>query len=262
MSATGTGAPLQPLIPGIEGYTVWSNLYLAGGALVAASETKEAADRLPKPRRVLSDFDGVERVPAGPDLWATSTGADLVRAEFGERAVRLPGVTYLFNDPPGERECPAHGAGATGASTSETSDTRRGARERKGKWLTPDGLIVHHHHFIVDLLVPAARAAAHARAALKMPGEVPARILFPRCGAEPSWRDQRGMSASLSERANADPWLLRTMFPNIVVEDKLTWDDRARGDVTYVFEQVVIVDRCESPKSCQEKEGKERGRNC
>lgn len=35
------------------------------------------------------------------------------------------------------------------------------------------------------------------------------------------------------------------MFPNVVVEDKMTWDDRARGDVPYVFEQIVIVDRCE-----------------
>lgn len=67
-------------------------------------ETKDAADRLPPPRSILTDFDGVERVPAGPDLWATSAGADLVHAELGERAIRIPGVTYLFNDPPGQSE--------------------------------------------------------------------------------------------------------------------------------------------------------------
>ncbi|CAK9779740.1 hypothetical protein CC85DRAFT_285205 [Cutaneotrichosporon oleaginosum] len=193
-----TSIPWTRYDGGIEGYTVWSNLFLSGGTLVAAVETKEAADKLPKPRGILSDFDGVERIPAGPDLWATSAGADLVRAEFGERAIRIPGITYLFNDPPGER-----------------------------------GLIAHNHHFVCDLLAPAARAVASARAAAGLPNELPQRIFFPRCGADPSWRDHRGLNS----------WLIRTMFPTIIVEDKLTWDDRARGDVAYVFEQVVIVDR-------------------
>ncbi|BEI82546.1 hypothetical protein CcaverHIS002_0304140 [Cutaneotrichosporon cavernicola] len=183
---------------GIEGYTVWSNLYLSGGTLVAFSKTKEAADSLPNARGILTDFDGVERLPAGPDLWATIAGADLAHDRFGEGAVRLPGVTYLFNDPPGE-----------------------------------SNLVASHYHFIVDLLVPAARAVASTRTAAGLPLAGPVRVIFPRCGADPSWRDERGMNS----------WLLRTMFPNIVVEDKLTWDDWARGDVSYVFEQVVIVDR-------------------
>jgi hypothetical protein len=67
-------------------------------------ESTDAAARLPPPRSILTDFDGVGRVPAGPDLWATSAGADLVHAELGERAIRIPGVIYLFNDPPGESE--------------------------------------------------------------------------------------------------------------------------------------------------------------
>ncbi|GMK56918.1 hypothetical protein CspeluHIS016_0307580 [Cutaneotrichosporon spelunceum] len=183
---------------GIEGYTVWSNLYLSGGTLIAACETEEELDRIPKAHNILSHFDGAEILPPGPDVWTATASADLAGDQFGD-AVRLPGVTYLFTDPPGLR-----------------------------------GFIVHHYHFIVDLLVPAARAVASARAAARLPQDTgPARVIFPRCGEEPSWRDEQGLNS----------WLLRTMFPKVVIEDKSTWDDWARGDVSYVFEQVVIVDR-------------------
>lgn len=79
---------------GIEGYTVWSNLYLSGGVLIAATETQDQAEALPKPKGIMSDSKAPHNHdPAGSDMWSTIAGVDLVRNDFGNKAIRLPGIT-------------------------------------------------------------------------------------------------------------------------------------------------------------------------
>lgn len=76
--------------------------------------------------------------------------------------------------------------------------------------------------------------------------------MFPRCGENPSWRDQRDLSKSLPRPTStlrrgadcSDSWVLRTMLPGVAIEDQMTWHDYAHSDVAYIFDQVVIVDRC------------------
>lgn len=62
-------------------------------------------------------------------------------------------------------------------------------------------------HFIHELLPAAARAVANARDKAGLPMDksvLPSRIIFPRCGHEPSWRDDKHMSAC--HLANSIGW--------------------------------------------------------
>lgn len=73
---------------------MWSNLYLNGGTLIAAKETKAEADALPNPRAIMSKFEPPHGHPAADEsLWSTVVGKDLVHVEFGKRVTRLPGIT-------------------------------------------------------------------------------------------------------------------------------------------------------------------------
>lgn len=42
---------------------------------------------------------------------------------------------------------------------------------------------------------------------------------------------------------NSDRWLLANMLPATVIEDSTQWNDRAAGNIAYVFDHLVIVDR-------------------
>lgn len=89
-------------MPGIEGYYTFSNMYLSGGALVSVVPSKEALAELPAGPSVLSGSDGKGgRPPPGDDLWAQIVGEELALSELGQQVVRLPGITYFFNDQPG-----------------------------------------------------------------------------------------------------------------------------------------------------------------
>lgn len=89
------------LTVGVPGYSVFSDLYLQGGALIAVSPDEEAAEQMPSPRDVMSDKDGNA---AKEDRWTQIKNAELARTQLGDRAIRLPGVTYIFNDKPGRGE--------------------------------------------------------------------------------------------------------------------------------------------------------------
>ncbi|KAL1407021.1 hypothetical protein Q8F55_006434 [Vanrija albida] len=143
---------------GIEGYSVFSDLYFSGGALVAVMPDKEAGDALPHPMSIMSAEHGG---PPGQDRWTTVVGAELARAEFGRRVVRLPGVTYIFNDPPGTGDhfLPEVFIPAARAVAS-TIDARQ----------TP-----------VESLYPS-------------------RLMFPRCGVDKSWRDTQSLNAWFVQR--------------------------------------------------------------
>lgn len=79
---------------GIPGYSVFSNMYLSGGALMPVSADDTAAAEMPRARAVMSGFSpGGGRPPAGEDRWAPLVGEKLARSHFGKRAVRVPGIT-------------------------------------------------------------------------------------------------------------------------------------------------------------------------
>lgn len=104
--AGGRCSELTRLTTGIEGYYTFSNMYLSGGALVSVVPSSDALSELPAPRSVLSGSDGKGgRPPPGEELWTQIVGEELAISEFGKRVVRLPGITYLFNDQPGPGEC-------------------------------------------------------------------------------------------------------------------------------------------------------------
>lgn len=115
------------------------------------------------------------------------------------------------------------------------------------------GWILMPSHFLLELLIPAARAVANARQkhGMRADESIPSRIIFPRCGQDLSWRDEPDLSTSPAYSPKAaltpDSWVLRTMFPGITIEDQSAWHDWARSDVAYIFDQVVIVDRCMWP---------------
>ncbi|KAL7419057.1 hypothetical protein Q5752_005893 [Cryptotrichosporon argae] len=206
---------------GLPGYTVFSNLYLSRGALLAVTPSASpatssdddddalagegAARRAPIPpaRAVMS---GEKRAgggwPApGEDRWREVEGGDVTRDELGDVAVRLPGVTYIFNDVPG-----------------------------------PEGYLVYFKHFGIEIFLGATRALASALAGRDTTLEVapaPQRVWFPRCGSRPGWRDGAGLNA----------WFLAHALPEATVEDVNGWEDREGADVPYVLETVVIVDR-------------------
>jgi hypothetical protein len=104
-------------VQGLAGYSVFSNLYLAGGVLTAVSPDAASAASIPAPRDVLSGKADNGRPPPGEDRWLQITDPAIAANQLGKRAIRLPGVTvstlnlnngtrltrqYLFNDPPGQ----------------------------------------------------------------------------------------------------------------------------------------------------------------
>lgn len=48
-----------------------------------------------------------------------------------------------------------------------------------------------------------------------------------------------------TEADPADVWFLSHMLPGAVIEDAHGWEDRLASGLPYVFEKVVIIDRCE-----------------
>lgn len=87
-NADGIGSP---------GYTVWSNLYLSTGTLLAV--TGDDGSQLPSPRHILSGEKQEKGgfPAAGDDRWRVEH-EDVVRGELGRTAILLPGTTYIFND--------------------------------------------------------------------------------------------------------------------------------------------------------------------
>ncbi|WVQ98316.1 hypothetical protein IAU59_005439 [Kwoniella sp. CBS 9459] len=219
---------------GTPGYQVFSNLYLNGATLTAirpsalhshshnpADPSVEGDERDPQhdmtyQNRVHDQSDttssssGIELewpdvkavmssekrgVPAGEDRWRVIEES-VGREEMGKRVYKLAGVTYIFNDPPG-----------------------------------PDGYLVFFRHFVLEAFLGATRILASTLPSAFTP--VPRRIWFPRCGSDPSWRDDRGENA----------WFLSHALPSATVEDKLRWDDRTIAGLPILLERVVIVDR-------------------
>ncbi|WVF69529.1 hypothetical protein IAT40_004307 [Kwoniella sp. CBS 6097] len=224
---------------GTPGYQVFSNIYLNGATLTAirpstlhsSHSTDSAAaaaiagqgedlgesqhdinyqNRVHDPSDTTSSSSGVELewpevknimssekrgTPAGEDRWRV-VEEDVGREEMGKRVYKLGGVTYIFNDPPG-----------------------------------PDGYLVFFRHFVLEAFLGATRMLASTLPSTYTP--VPRRIWFPRCGADPSWRDDRGENA----------WFLAHALPSASVEDKLRWDDRTIAGLPVLLEKVVIVDR-------------------
>ncbi|WOO84753.1 uncharacterized protein LOC62_06G008266 [Vanrija pseudolonga] len=195
----GENVPWTSFDGGIEGYSVFSDLYFSGGALVAVVPDEKARAALPKPMAIMSAEQGG---PARADRWTTAVGAELARAEFGQRVVRLPGVTYIFNDPPGT-------AGFMDPALTVS-------------------------HFLPEVFIPAARAVASTiDDQTSIESIYPSRLMFPRCGVDKSWRDNQSLNA----------WFIQRALPGVPIEDKMTWDDMSAGEVGYIFDKVVIVDR-------------------
>jgi len=83
---------------GVPGYSVFSNLYLFEGALVAVSPDAEAGNSIPAPRAIMSGPKKPDggRPPAGEDRWSQITDPKLAQ-QMGKRAIRIPGITVSSN---------------------------------------------------------------------------------------------------------------------------------------------------------------------
>ncbi|WVR04845.1 hypothetical protein IAU60_001857 [Kwoniella sp. DSM 27419] len=223
-----SGMPVTLYEGGIHGYQVFSNLYLHESVLTAV-RSKEGQDILPDCRGPESEdtdeevrgskyndghqedrWPGVQSImtgeqrgaPAGENRWRV-VEERLAREELGKRAYKLGGVTYIFNDAPG-----------------------------------PDGYLVYFRHFVLEAFLGATRILASTLPDGVGP-VVPQRVWFPRCGADPSWRDDRG----------ENPWFLARALPSASVEDKSGWEDRHTAGLPILLEKVVIVDRWSSHSS-------------
>ncbi|OCF33791.1 hypothetical protein I316_04503 [Kwoniella heveanensis BCC8398] len=245
MGDGGKGMPFTRYEGGIPGYQVFSNLYLNGATLTAirpsslhhshphAGISQDGAssgsdggiegsegelqhdltyqDRVHDQSDGTASSTGVELewpdvkavvssekrgTPAGEDRWRVVEEA-VGREEMGKRVYKLGGVTYIFNDPPG-----------------------------------PDGYLVFFRHFVLEAFLGATRMLASTLPSSSYT-PVPRRVWFPRCGADPSWRDDRGENA----------WFLAHALPSASVEDKLRWDDRTIAGLPVLLEKVVIIDR-------------------
>ncbi|WVW78167.1 hypothetical protein I302_100118 [Kwoniella bestiolae CBS 10118] len=207
---------------GTPGYQVFSNMYLINSVLTSVSPSDasqiielptddEDAYQLDleiqeqmsnKPKR--NPFPEVKHVLSGEkrgegareDRWKV-VDQDVGRDEIGRRGYKLGGVTYIFNDPPG-----------------------------------PDGYLVYFRHFVLEAFLGATRVLASTMP-YSTSKSIPKRIWFPRCGAEPSWRDDRGENA----------WFLAHALPSVSVEDKQGWEDRNTAGLPILLEKVVIIDR-------------------
>ncbi|KAK8847645.1 hypothetical protein IAR55_005504 [Kwoniella newhampshirensis] len=224
-----TDLPSTTYDGGLPGYQVFSNLYLTGSSLLFIQppenldminedeiEDPEAEgeeiplDLKPFLHASPSAADGRRRVPetkfvissekrgqiAGEDRWRIE-GNEVGREELGARGYKLGGVTYIFNDGPG-----------------------------------PEGYLVYFRHFVLEAFLGATRVLASTLpTSVSVP--VPRRVWFPRCGANPSWRDERGDNA----------WFLAHALPSTSVEDANGWADRNTAGMPILLEKVVIIDR-------------------
>ncbi|ODO08574.1 hypothetical protein L198_00304 [Cryptococcus wingfieldii CBS 7118] len=198
---------------GVPGYQVFTNLYLSGASLTAitpsqapsplASDDAEETDRVqespfPETKSIISSSK--RGVTAGPDRWRIE-GPEVGRMEFGKTGYRLGGLTFIFNDGPGP------------GIYLNTSNSR-------------------FRHFVAEAFLGAVRSLASTLpASASIP--VPKRIWFPRCGATPSWRDDRGENV----------WFLSHAVPSASIEDSTGFADRNLAGVTMQLEKVVIIDR-------------------
>ncbi|OCF53988.1 hypothetical protein L486_08522 [Kwoniella mangroviensis CBS 10435] len=207
---------------GTPGYQVFSNMYLVNSVLtsVVPSDASQIIE-LPtdnedayqmdlefqeqmsnKPER--NPFPEVKHIlssekrgqGADEDRWKI-VDQDVGRDEIGKKGYKLGGVTYIFNDPPG-----------------------------------PDGYLVYFRHFVLEAFLGATRVLASTMP-YSMSKPVPKRVWFPRCGADPSWRDDRGENA----------WFLAHALPSVSIEDKQGWEDRNTAGLPLLLEKVVIIDR-------------------
>ncbi|WWD21732.1 hypothetical protein CI109_106219 [Kwoniella shandongensis] len=227
----GTGMPTTTYDGGLPGYQVFSNLYLTGSSLLfvqppenlelelerlddpeSEGETEQelALDQRPILHESEAVAGGSKTIPetkfvvssdkrgsdAGEDRWRVES-YDVGREELGERGYKLGGVTYIFNDGPG-----------------------------------PTGYLVYFRHFVIEAFLGATRVLASTLS----PGSLvptPKRVWFPRCGSDPSWRDDRGDNV----------WFLTHALPSATIEDASGWADRNTAGLPILLEKVVIIDR-------------------
>ncbi|WWC86645.1 uncharacterized protein L201_001522 [Kwoniella dendrophila CBS 6074] len=214
---------------GVPGYQVFSNLYLVNSVLTSVIPSSSSStttddqliavqDKFTSGRDNDNNDDDDEReqistqkafpnvkhilssekrgIQADEDRWKL-VDQNVGREEIGKKGYKLGGVTYIFNDPPG-----------------------------------PDGYLIYFRHFVLEAFLGATRILA-STLAVDQDLSIPKRIWFPRCGSEPSWRDDRGENA----------WFLAHALPSATVEDKNGWDDRNTAGLPILLEKVVIVDR-------------------
>ena len=105
---------------------------------------------------------------------------------------------------------------------------------------------MYFRHFVLEAFLGAARVLASVVS--EGMDTVPRRVWFPRCGADPSWRDDRGESERLSlavESSSIDAWFLAHTLPMATIEDAHGFDDRSVAGLTVLLERAVIIDRCQ-----------------
>ena len=92
------------LITGIEGYSVFSNLYLNSGTLTAIRPSSAGEARAMKPippvRGILSGEKKSGGYPAASEDWWREIEDDLAVDEVGKRAIILPGITVSPSEVP------------------------------------------------------------------------------------------------------------------------------------------------------------------
>nr|XP_018265205.1 uncharacterized protein I303_01565 [Kwoniella dejecticola CBS 10117]OBR87363.1 hypothetical protein I303_01565 [Kwoniella dejecticola CBS 10117] len=207
---------------GTPGYQVFSNLYLVNSVLTSVvpstnqliipdqgmenemqmdmdmqehlSEESSPYKKFPDVKYIMSSEK--RGVVAGEDRWKV-VDQDVGREEIGKKGFRLGGVTYIFNDPPG-----------------------------------PDGYLGESGHFVLEAFLGATRVLASTLSGSSVT-PTPKRVWFPRCGSEPSWRDDRGENA----------WFLAQALPAATIEDKHGWEDKNTAGLPILLEKVVIIDR-------------------
>ncbi|KAK4684253.1 short coiled-coil protein, partial [Tremellales sp. Uapishka_1] len=183
---------------GIPGYSIFSNLYLSSSTFLAVRPSIPLPGQkdIPPVRHIMSASKSPKGgyPAAGEDVWRVIDGEEMARDELGKTAILLKGVTYIFNDGPGG-----------------------------------DGYLVYFRHFVLEAFLGATRVLSS-----KFPEKVlPKRIWFPRCGASPSWRDDRGENV----------WFLNHALPSASIEDASGFADRNTAGLPIILETAVIVDR-------------------
>lgn len=205
------------------GWTVFRNLYMAGGTLYVVSSLPASA------------FPDI--------LYITSTGLAATTSEENI-AARLPTskeISFITPEQARRRWGPTR-------AQSRTSNAKNRVFNVKGNTIIfndPDQFLAHYYHFCAELWLGAWamwQGVHNVEVSPSSAGEMTApaidRVIFPHSGH--SWRDGPGFNA----------YFIRAVFPSVTVEVDTDWNDRVEatsveGEHARVwhFDKVLLTDR-------------------